>query len=118
MKATAPARLVRWALALSEFDFEIRYRQGKFNQNADALSRLACEEMSLDAPDRLEDILNTIQKSMLEQINISNEELIFQQRNDPAWQDIIEKCLENNQHHEIVIENDILYKIYDKLNDL
>jgi predicted aspartyl protease len=111
MKATAPARLVRWALALSEFDFEIRYRQGKFNQNADALSRLACEEMSLDAPDRLEDILNTIQKSMLEQINISNEELIFQQRNDPAWQDIIENCLENNQYHEFVIENDILYKI-------
>ena len=114
MKATAPARLVRWALALSEFDFEIRYRQGKFNQNADALSRLACEEMSLDAPDRLEDILGTIQSSMLDKINISNEELIFQQRNDPAWQDIIGKCVESDpdtSYSEFVIENDVLYKI-------
>ena len=32
MKATSPARLVRWALILGEFDFEIKFEQGKFNQ--------------------------------------------------------------------------------------
>ena len=43
MKATAPARLVRWALRLSEFDFVIRYRKGDSNANADALPRLPIE---------------------------------------------------------------------------
>ena len=54
---------------------------------------------------------------MLEQLKITYDELIFEQRNDPAWQFIIEKCLENNQGHffrEFVIENEILYKV-DKL---
>ena len=40
MTATSPARLVRWALRLSEFDFEIKYKRGNANGNADALSRL------------------------------------------------------------------------------
>ena len=86
MKATSPARLVRWALALSKFNFEIRHRRGTLNQNADGLSRLACESMSLDAPCRFEDILNTIQSSMLQQLKITDEVFIFQQRNDPGWQ--------------------------------
>ena len=74
--------------------------------------------MSLDAPCRLEDILNTIQSCMLQQLKITNEELIFEQRNDPGWQFIIGKCLENDQDrsfHEFVLENEILYKI-DKSN--
>ena len=33
-------RLCRWALALQEFDFEIKYRRGSSNANADALSRV------------------------------------------------------------------------------
>ena len=33
-------RLCRWALALQEFDFEIKYRSGLSNANADALSRV------------------------------------------------------------------------------
>ena len=33
-------RLCRWALALQEFDFTIKYRRGSSNANADALSRV------------------------------------------------------------------------------
>ncbi|HBS53358.1 MAG TPA: hypothetical protein DD806_05115 [Flavobacterium sp.] len=33
-------RLVRWRLTLSEYDFEIIYKPGKINTNADALSRI------------------------------------------------------------------------------
>lgn len=33
-------RLLRWALSLQPFDFEVRYRRGSKNQNADSLSRI------------------------------------------------------------------------------
>lgn len=38
------SRLVRWRLLLEEYDYEIIYKQGKLNQNADALSRIKPEE--------------------------------------------------------------------------
>ena len=47
MNAKSPARLVRWALRLSEFDFEIRYKRGSKNSNADGLSRLADQNEEL-----------------------------------------------------------------------
>lgn len=37
------SRLVRWRLLLEEYDYEIVYKQGKLNQNADALSRIKPE---------------------------------------------------------------------------
>ena len=37
-------RLVRWILALQEYDFEVQYRSGAQNTIADALSRLPLEE--------------------------------------------------------------------------
>ena len=37
-------RLVRWILALQEYDFEVQYRSGAQNTFADALSRLPLEE--------------------------------------------------------------------------
>jgi hypothetical protein len=40
LKAKGPARVVRWALRLSEFDFTIKYRSGTSNRNADGASRL------------------------------------------------------------------------------
>ena len=40
MNAQNHAHLVRWALRLSEIDFEIRHKRGSKNSNADALSRL------------------------------------------------------------------------------
>ena len=42
-------RLARWLSArISHFDFEIRYKRGKLNENADALSRWPLEEEGLN----------------------------------------------------------------------
>lgn len=32
-------RLLRWSLALQQYSFEVRYKKGKMNSNADGLSR-------------------------------------------------------------------------------
>ena len=42
-------RLIRWRLRLSEFDFKIKYKIGKANSQADALSRLLTEGENVEA---------------------------------------------------------------------
>ena len=44
-------RLIRWRLRLSEFDFEIKYKKGNANSQADALSRLLTEGETVDEID-------------------------------------------------------------------
>lgn len=46
--AMAAARLQRWALLLSSFNYTIKYKKGSSHQNADALSRLPIEELNRD----------------------------------------------------------------------
>ena len=48
-------RLMRWRLRLSEFDFEVKYKKGRLNTQADALSRLRTDgetttEIDTDIP--------------------------------------------------------------------
>lgn len=55
------SRLKRWRLKLSEYDFSVIYKQGKFNTNADALSRIEIhnEEISSVAVNPSEKELST-----------------------------------------------------------
>ena len=39
------SKLMRWKLKLEEYDFEVIYKKGKYNTNADALSRIKLEEL-------------------------------------------------------------------------
>ena len=53
--------LVRWALAIQEFDFRIVYRKGQHNNNADAISRKAHRSLGVTAasvalPAAMEDV--------------------------------------------------------------
>lgn len=44
-------KLVRWRLKLEEYDYEITYKKGKSNTNADALSRIRPQEINLNEVD-------------------------------------------------------------------
>lgn len=76
------SRFLRWLLFVQNYDFEIRHRPSKYTVNADALSRLPCEdvtgweESSLNVKGRIgsfnvseEDVLNfsMISKETMEQ---------------------------------------------------
>ncbi|XP_046811286.1 putative uncharacterized protein DDB_G0282499 [Lucilia cuprina] len=43
------SKLVRWRLKLSEFGYEVKYKKGTKNGNADALSRIEPESVSINA---------------------------------------------------------------------
>jgi hypothetical protein len=51
---TKSLRLARWLDRLSMYDCEIVYREGAKNGNADALSRIATEEITADIENREE----------------------------------------------------------------
>ncbi|KHJ40575.1 hypothetical protein D918_09350 [Trichuris suis] len=76
-------RLCRWALALQEFDFTIKYSKGINNQNADALSRLVS--------DRSNHFNAAVQ--VVAPI-ISNQELQSAQTADPVISKVISTLLE------------------------
>jgi hypothetical protein len=52
------SRLLRWKLLLEEYDYEVKYKPGKQNTNADSLSRypvlaIGAEELTQDRKTRI-----------------------------------------------------------------
>jgi hypothetical protein len=109
MKATTPARLVRWALRLAEYDFEIKYRKGEENANADALSRLP-SDANINDTEKI--VLNVIHDTS----NI-NEKIKHEQKEDPELEEIRQRLSANvsNQRMPFIITDDLLY--FQKYND-
>ena len=62
-------RLIRWRLRLAEYDFEVKYKKGKANTQADALSRL-----NTSAETILSDDNDDIPVFLLDLVNIELEE--------------------------------------------
>lgn len=54
------SKLVRWRLKLSEFDYEIKYKKGTKNSNADALSRIIPEPPEINTIEENETITESI----------------------------------------------------------
>jgi hypothetical protein len=61
----ASARLQRWALTLSAYNYKVRYKKGAEHSNADAFSRLPLPEAPRDVPVPGDTVLmfETLQKS-------------------------------------------------------
>lgn len=71
--AKLDAKEMRWAAQLAQFDFQIKYRSGKVNQNADALSRQSSHtgQLSDVAMGRVHVDSNVIQADVFEVITNS-----------------------------------------------
>ena len=54
--------LARWALAIQEYEFNIQYKRGKDNGNADALSRKTYPDTQMVAATSQTLVLNEIMK--------------------------------------------------------
>ena len=109
MSAKQPARLVRWALVLAEYEFDIRYRQGKLNNNADALSRLCTEQNSVNSECRLEQVFVMRGSTEPHELEFNSEELIREQSNDPLIQEYLD-ALHRNETTQYTLINGQLYR--------
>ena len=49
------SRLLRWRIQLAEYDYEITYRRGSQNTNADALSRIGIVSKEDDRSDKFDE---------------------------------------------------------------
>jgi transposase InsO family protein len=129
MTAKSPARFVRWACRLSEFEFEVKYLPGRKNKKADLLSRLPVSqdvpESSETMPDRMfaSAITRSANKPTVTEATsasfrlagFTNEALREAQRADPALTSIIDKCAIGNDtdlsRPHILDDSGVLYQI-------
>lgn len=113
-------RMARWVLALQEYEpFEVHYRKGTTNGNADALSRLPVQHQVNAVDDMMEQKYDDEKKPE----DDTNEEVDISalQQQDTQWQDIY-KCVSDPdapwddklraECEQYVIHEGILYRRY------
>jgi transposase InsO family protein len=108
-KNTVP-KIARWALYLSDFNYEIEYKSGKTHVVPDYLSRNDCDEFSIAAITEDD-----------ERYTIDTDELIKEQRSDPMTSRIIShlegntpfipKIKPNCSIDEFYLDDNILYRL-------
>ncbi|XP_054279081.1 uncharacterized protein K02A2.6-like [Macrosteles quadrilineatus] len=117
-------RLVRWALYLMEYDFEIQYIKGQDNCLADFLSRFSLKTQEVYDPDERE-----IRALVQEKIDVvyPNHELVLEYKKDPNMKKLID-YLEHgwpkdtgnlppsmkpywNKREELTLENGIIMRL-------
>ena len=117
MAANKPARLLRWAVRLSEFDFTIRHRAGKKHGNADMLSRLVDDKFlpndEVVAPNLTYDFISSINE-IFQLEDVDYNEIYQKQRADNKLKSLIEQCGNSNnfnENQEFTLVDNLLYKV-------
>jgi transposase InsO family protein len=126
MTAKSPARFVRWACRLSEFDLEIKYLPGRKNKKADLLSRLPIYQTEFESsetmPDRM--FVSAITRSApktcvtdataasFRLVGVTSEAIRNAQLADPILARLISKYEDSDPSSEYIVdESGILLKI-------
>jgi hypothetical protein len=108
--AKEPPRLVRWALRLSEFNIDIKYRKGSANQVADALSRMPIEGPVPADEERFESLLPA-RVQIFGELKLNNTEIEKAQFEDPELNPIIDLCRKNaGKFGAFELVEDLLFK--------
>lgn len=128
IEAKHPPRLVRWALRLAEFDFEIVHKRGTANKNADALSRLPIEadDQNNNKPTDLSEYLlplsrgrgrprlrpPDVQKERKTDIDLEREvDIRTEQNGDPMIRDLLARIQKRDPKlSDYITSNGIVYR--------
>ena len=94
------SRLARWAIALSDFNYEIVYKKGKLHNNVDCLSRYPTGA----APDEVEEEIPSVFSADVEF------DIRQLQQDDAYCKAIIEQLKQNTDRSNFVIVNNVLYR--------
>jgi hypothetical protein len=85
---TAAARMQRWALILSGYQYQIQHRQGKDNCHADMLSRFP-----VDSPDTADPDERYIHHTVADDLPITAKEIKATTAKDPVLSKVLEYCM-------------------------
>ena len=93
----AAARVLRWALLLSAYNFVLKYREGVKNGNADGLSRLPLDVRSGEATQRM------VSVALMELVKapVTEQELRRATRRDPVLGVVLRGILEGGLEKEV-----------------
>eukprot|EP00742_Colponemidia_sp_Colp-10_P010829 GILJ01011943.1.p1 GENE.GILJ01011943.1~~GILJ01011943.1.p1 ORF type:complete len:1522 (-),score=171.97 GILJ01011943.1:111-4676(-) len=88
-------RLARWSLKLQEFDFSLKYRQGRVHSNVDTLSR--DPQAVIADSDTINNVMAVDEPKLYD-------EVALQQRSDHEWTPLI-RYIESKQLPELITES-------------
>ena len=97
LPARAASRVLRWALLLSAYNYELRYREGSRNGNADALSRLPLDARTGEFSQKL------VSVAMMEMVKspVTETEVRRSTRTDPILCVVLQRILEGGLDREM-----------------
>lgn len=107
------SRLVRWRLKLEEFDYEIEYKRGKKNTNADALSRIEIHTKEVQELTKLaqyvEELNNELEstRQYRQEHDIDNESIAGNAPEPPQIEDVTNEQHNSNRRNSINNEGTI-----------
>ena len=111
---TAAARLQRYAIFLSGFDYDIRYKSTKQNSNVDALSRLPVKSTADQDED---DECSVYYTSQIDQLPVSSAEIARETRRDKLLSRVYEHVA-TGWPPDACVENQALKPYFTRRNEL
>ena len=105
------ARIARWALMLSAYDYQLLYRQGVLNGNADALSRLPLPVLEGDVSQHVYSV------HMMELVNApaTEKDVARETARDPVLAEVLKQVLEGWKNE---VKNEKLRPYFLRRNEL
>jgi len=96
LPARAASRVLRWALLLSAYNYELQYREGSRNGNADALSRLPLDARTGEFSQKV------VSVAMMEMVKspVTEAEVRRNTRTDPVLSVVLQRIMEGGLDRE------------------